>query len=257
MKVAWLHDAGNADGTKGGAELTMDEFREAAPKGLEFDPDGGTVVIGNCVTISPEIIGQLEGKRVFRYHHDLARMESPALRTWLNDNAEHIFTSPLHRERYGVSWDHGERDCHIIPPALKLDRFRQNREDRRKSRRNGTVTIGSWQNPGKGGFLLSGWLARNEQTADCYGHGPFSPQGPHIKHFGGYDHADLPAILHSYETFAFLPTAVEPFGRCAVEAWAAGCQMVINDLIGARHFMEEDPDALDTAAADFWEVIGG
>jgi len=257
MNVAWLHDLGNADGTKGGAELTMDEFAAAKPKGVHIDPEAETVVIGNCVTISPEIIPSLEGKRVVRYHHDLARSEHPELRLWLDINAEHIFTSPLHRERYGVAWDHVERECHIIPPALRLDRFRLNREARRSCKREGTVTIGSWQNPGKGGFLLSSWLMRNEQTADCYGHGAFAPQGPHIQHFGSYSHDELPAILHAYETFAFLPTAVEPFGRCAVEAWASGCQMVVNDLLGARYFMEEDPNALETAAADFWDLIRG
>jgi glycosyltransferase involved in cell wall biosynthesis len=254
MRVAWLHDAGNADGTKGGAELTMDEFKAAAPKGVTFDPDAETVVIGNCVTISPEIIPTLEGKRVFRYHHDLARSEPAELREWLDDNAVHIFTSPLHRERYGVSWDHGERDCHIIPPALKLDRFRMNREQRRSTKREGIVTVGSWQNPGKGGFLLTTWLMRNKLSADCYGHGAFAPQG-HVTHYGGYDHADLPAILQSYEKFVFLPTAVEPFGRCAVEAWASGLEMIINDLVGARYYMEDAPDALESAAEDFWELV--
>jgi hypothetical protein len=158
MKVAWLHDAGNADGTKGGAELTMDEFKAAAPKGVTFDPDGETVVIGNCVTISPEIIPSLEGRRVIRYHHDLARHEPEELREWLDENAEHVFTSPLHRERYSIKWRGHE--SHVIPPALKLNRFRQNREQRRKSKRQGTVMVGSWQNPGKGGVLMSNWLAR-------------------------------------------------------------------------------------------------
>lgn len=253
MKVAWLHDLGNADGTKGGAELTMDEFRAAAPRDVEEHPDASTVVIGNCVSFQPEIIKSLEGKRVIRYHHDLARHEHPALRTWLDEHAEHVFTSPLHQARYG--W--AERDAVVIPPALNLGRFRMNREQRRKTKREGIVTIGAWQNPGKGGLLLSSWLERNEQTADCYGHGPFAPHGPHITQYGEYDPDDLPAILHRYETFAFLPTAVEPFGRCAVEAWAAGCEMVINDLVGARYFMEEAPDALDTAAADLWEFIRG
>jgi hypothetical protein len=257
VKVAWLHDVGNADGSKGGAELTMDEFRAAAPKGVEFDPEGDTVVIGNCVTINPEIISELEGKRVIRYHHDLARHESPRLRLWLDDNAEHAFTSPLHRHRYGVGWDHGEKDCHIIPPPINLDRFRPNRETRRKTKREGIVTVGSWQNPGKGGFLLSCWLVRNEQRADCFGPGAFAPQGPHVRHLGTYDHADLPGILQGYETFAFLPTAPEPFGRCVVEAWAAGCELVINDLIGARYFMEEEPEKLETAAEDFWELVTG
>ena len=52
-----------------------------------------------------------------------------------------------------------------------------------------------------------------------------------------------------------LPTEPEPFGRAVVEAWAAGCQLVVNGLVGAVHYLQHDPGALETAAADFWAVV--
>jgi len=58
-----------------------------------------------------------------------------------------------------------------------------------------------------------------------------------------------------YQTFVFLPTVIEPFGRTVAEAWAAGCEIVTNGLVGARYWLEENPDALDTAAEDFWGVV--
>ena len=254
MKVAWLHDYGNADGTKGGAELTMDAFREAAPPWVEFSPDAGTVVIGNCVTFQPEIISELEGKRVIRYHHDLSYAEHPRLREWLDKKAEHIFTSPLHLKHYKPAAERASR-AKIIPPPVELDRFRPNRQQRRHGKRQGIVTVASWQNPNKGAHLVSETLYRQGLTADCWGHGPHVPYGEHINVKGAYDPHDLPQILWQYEQFIFLPNVVEPFGRCVVEAWAAGLEILTNDLVGANYFIESDEAALETAAQDFWEFV--
>ena len=66
-------------------------------------------------------------------------------------------------------------------------------------------------------------------------------------------HARAPR--QSYERFVFLPTVIEPFGRVVVEAWAAGCELVINDLVGARYWIEHDPDRIRTAGTDFWELV--
>jgi glycosyltransferase involved in cell wall biosynthesis len=65
----------------------------------------------------------------------------------------------------------------------------------------------------------------------------------------------MPALLAEYERFVFLPTVIEPFGRTVVEAWAAGCEIITNGLVGARYWMEEDPGALETAGEDFWRVV--
>lgn len=250
MKVAWLHDQGNADGSRGGAELTMDEFAAAAPGGVEFTDlkAAEAVVIGNCVTVDPGIIPALIERRVIRYHNDLAQHESPVLRSWLDENAEHIFTSPLHREHYGL-------DGAVVPPALDLDRFRPNRQTRRNTERQGVCSVASWMNPGKGGHLVAEWAARNQTEVECFGIGPFAPSGPGIRNHGAVTQGELPQVLHGFDQFVFLPTAVEPFGRCVVEAWAAGCEIVTNELVGARYWLEEKPEALETAAEDLWAVV--
>ena len=64
-----------------------------------------------------------------------------------------------------------------------------------------------------------------------------------------------PEILGRYERFVFLPTTVEPFGRAVVEAWAAGCELIVNRNVGALHWLE-NPAGLRTAAADFWSLVG-
>jgi glycosyltransferase involved in cell wall biosynthesis len=61
-------------------------------------------------------------------------------------------------------------------------------------------------------------------------------------------------LLASYKTFVFLPSVIEPFGRVVAEAYAAGCEIVTNNLVGARDWITEKPDALESAAEDFWKV---
>jgi glycosyltransferase involved in cell wall biosynthesis len=65
----------------------------------------------------------------------------------------------------------------------------------------------------------------------------------------------MPALLAQYKTMVFLPVVLEPFGRVVAEAWAAGCEIVTNGLVGARYWIEEDPKAIETAGEDFWRVV--
>lgn len=251
MKVAVLYDPGNADGTKGGAELTMEEYAAAMPVERCDVDEAETVVIGNCVTFGADLIDALRGKRVVRVHHDLARHENPDLRRWLNANADHTFCSPLHQElydfRYGVN-----RTWPNIPPAIDLAAFKPPRQSRRN--REGAVAIGAWQNYGKGQQLLAEWADANGGLT-VYGTGPLPPLAPSIKLEGPLEPSKVAQTLWGYETFVHLPTAPEPFGRGVAEAWAAGCHIVTNSLVGARYWIEEAPDKLATAAEDFWGYV--
>ena len=71
---------------------------------------------------------------------------------------------------------------------------------------------------------------------DFFGDGPFAPQGPRQVPYEA-----MPALLAQYETFVFLPTVIEPFGRLVAEAWAAGCEIVTNGQVGARWWIEDEP----------------
>jgi hypothetical protein len=66
---------------------------------------------------------------------------------------------------------------------------------------------------------------------------------------------DPAATLSHYQTFVFLPTAFEPCGRAVIEAWASGLKLVLNRNVGARHWIEREPDALWTAAERFWREV--
>lgn len=249
MRVAWLADEHDPPG---GAELTQAEFRAAAakdakvidcpPDELERARDCDVACVFNTVTYPRETVGALDGKRVVRYWNDLAPHGDPGLKAWLCERATNVFCSPLHRERFPFEHENGE----LVPPPVNLARFRaaQNGHDRK-----GTVCVGSWMNFGKAPHLAAEWGAQNGGV-DFYGGGPLAPEGS-----TAVEYDDLPSVLARYRTFVFLPTAVEPFGRAVVEAWAAGCDVIVNSLVGARHWIENEPEKLETAAQDFWRLV--
>jgi hypothetical protein len=90
---------------------------------------------------------------------------------------------------------------------------------------------------------------------DVYGTGAFIPTGSGVNYLGPLPHDRVAETLWRYETFVHIPSAPEPFGRCVVEAWAAGCRLVVNRQVGAVHFIEHDQDALRTAGRDFWALV--
>lgn len=258
MKVGWVRDSGNADGTAGGAELTMDEFYRAAPERVEFAPvdQAEVVVLGNVHAFDDSLIERLEGRRIVRYVHDLDRSGDPDLLAFLDLYAETIYTSPLHREvAVGDDWPEDERGPRVIPPPIDLERFRPNRQTRRHGKREGVVSVATWQGPGKGAHLVSETCHRAGIEVDVYGTGTFLPYGSHVHNKGPVSQADLPSILWQYEQFVFLPTVLEPFGRCVVEAHVAGCEILTNKLVGSRFYIENGLDPIATSTEDFWTVV--
>jgi len=69
-----------------------------------------------------------------------------------------------------------------------------------------------------------------------------------------YEH--MPHILGRAEKFVFLPSWPEAFGRVVVEAWAAGCELLIRDEnIGSCWWIKNQPEALAHGAELFWDAV--
>jgi glycosyltransferase involved in cell wall biosynthesis len=250
MRAVILMDGGNADGSIGGGELTLREFAAAAPDDVELADsldDADVAIVGNCATLPTTLIDKLKRLPVIRYRNDLANAGVPALISWLDENAVPIFTSPFHR----LLADGG--DAEIVPPALDFDSLIHPPGE--SIERGGAVAIAPWQNHGKGQQMLAEWARRNGPV-DVYGPGPFVPQGEGLRYMGALDPADVPATLWRYEQFVHLPTDPEPFGRAVVEAWAAGCELICNLLVGALYYLDEGTEHLLYDAAErFWQIV--
>lgn len=248
-----MADGGNEDGTLGGAELTTAEFKAAAPDGVEVVgcPPGAVVggldcyVIHNCVTYDLERdLFDLGDQPVFKYWHDVGPHVTPDVRDWLAATATPIFCSPLQAAYMGFSAaNNGDRVLHV-PPPVDLEPFRS--AALTASKRTGAVALGPWMNYDKAAHRA----VEVAPEVEFYGGGPCAPVGSRQ-----VEYDDVPRILARYRTFVHLPTAIEPFGRTVVEAWASGCRLVVNNLVGAKWWIEEQPESLETAADDFWQLV--
>lgn len=257
MRVAWLADQSNTDGTgPGGAEFTQAEFAAAAPEGvevvyvgreqLELARDCEVACVFNCALYGPEVIRALTGKRVVRYWNDVAPHGAPGVTPWLLANATNVFCSPLHYQRF--PWRNGaDVEYALIPPPVDLEPFRE--AAKAAVDRAGAVSVAPWRGWGKNPELTADWGAQNGGV-DFFGGGQLAPPGSVPV---SYD--KMPELLARYETFVYLPTAIEPFCRVVAEAWAAGCRLIVNNYIGARYWLEEKPEALDTATDDYWKLV--
>jgi hypothetical protein len=258
VKVAWLADTFEL---AGGAELMQAEFRAAAPPGVEvvdcppgaLDPLAACDVacLHNTVTYPPETIDALAGKPVLRYWHDLAWPGTPAdgpLLQWTLERATNVFTSPLHRRRFPHVVPDGSR---LIPPAIGLARYATSAG---RKRVRGACWLGSGQHAGKGLLQACEWAEANEPV-DFWGHVAVA-ETPRVRVKGPVPHDHVGTILRLYRRFVFLPTHPEPFGRAAVEAWAAGCELIVNRNVGALHWLER-PEAIESAPQDFWRLVEG
>ena len=249
MKLAWLADSFEL---AGGAELTAAEFRAAAPAGvqivacapgeLETLSSCEAVCLHNTVTYPAETIEALEGKPVLRYWHDMAWADGPIVQ-WSLKHAVSVFTSPLHRDRFPHEAPAGAR---CIPPPVRLG------EVPRRKRSRGACWLGSGQHAGKGVLQACEWAEANEPV-DFWGPVELA-ETPRVRVKGVVPHDHVPTILRLYERFVFLPTHPEPFGRAVVEAWAAGCELIVNRNVGALHWLER-PAAIERAADDFWRAV--
>jgi hypothetical protein len=245
MRVGWLADVADL---AGGAELTQAEFKAAAPEGIEVvdcppgavDPNLDIYVIHNCVSYTLADLKPLEGRHIVKYHHDVGPWLTPEVREWLDREALAVCCSPLQADHMGIA-------AVLIPPPVDLDRFAKAAESVNGSRK-GSVSVGSWRNYGKAPHKVAEWGQANGGV-DFYGGGFLAPPGSQEVSYDA-----MPDLLASYERFVFLPTVIEPFGRLVAEAWAAGCEIVTNELVGAGYWIQEKPEAIETAAEDFWKV---
>lgn len=246
MIVGWLADAGNADGTLGGAELTQAEFCQAAPEGVEVVgcPPGGVVdgldayVVHNCVSYSPDDLNF--DAPAYKYHHDTGPHISPEVWEQLS-RARHICCSPLQRAKMGLI-------AALIPPAVDLEPFRKAAQN--AGERRGAVAVGPWMNPAKCPEAVAQWAKHNNLSITFLGGGPYAPPGS-----APTSYEQMPEALARFKTYVHLPRELEPCGRTALEAWAAGCEVVVNSLVGARHWIADEPEKLESAAQDFWALV--
>ncbi|MBN1122796.1 MAG: hypothetical protein JXJ17_17095 [Anaerolineae bacterium] len=257
MKVGWLYD--HPGQYAGGAELEVMELLDAVPEGVEIvqcppekvSADVDVYVIHNCVSYGRSLLPLLADKPVVKRVHDVWPHGDGDLRRWLLTHARLVLlSSPIQHEE--MPW-RIDAPVEYVPSPVDIGRFR--RAGMTGSKRAGTVWLGRLTS-GKGLEQAHRWAVEQGCRVDVYGFGPLRDAiRPPLIYCGPVTYLAVPKLLARYERFLFLPDAVEPFGRTVVEAWAAGCEMIVNHNVGALWWIERDPAALDDAADRFWRLV--
>ena len=261
IKVGWLADDSSV---LGGAELSTGALALYRPDFIELvmmPPEEVSAehvdcfVVLNCSSYPAEIISELAQRPVIKSVRDLwIYAGSSELRDWLlKESALVIFSSHLHRRRFTFRV---AVPTAIVHPPVDLDRFRAAAAVTRH--REGVIWFGNMLNEGKGVREAVEWADEHETEVHFWGHGAFSAHvaGRFAKYCGMIAYESAPALLASYEKFLFLPRWPEPYGRTTVEAWAAGCELILNERVGAKEWITDNSETLARSGVGmFWDLV--
>lgn len=261
MKIGWLHDD---LGIVGGAELSERALRKGAPEWADLvlcppnkrpPEDTEAFIIQHCTAYPSHWMEVLEKVPVIKQNRDAWWSGSIVLRRWLLDNAKLLLFSS---EKQAQGYEHWyDNEYAIVPPPVNIKMFQDAALP--DDQRQGTVWVGR-QDPGKGLHVACDWAWREQEPLDVYGEQSmpyinFQEFGGLVTLHGRAPYETLPAIYGAAKRFVFFPVHKEPFGRTVVEAWAAGCELVLDGWIGALEWIEERPDDIGRGVEMFWHVV--
>jgi glycosyltransferase involved in cell wall biosynthesis len=162
-----------------------------------------------------------------------------------------VFCSPMQRDMIASVMDVALPERQIFTPAMiDVDRFKPLGLDRDLdvlyvgaiSRAKGYYNL--LERFGADRLTLAGRSVLDEPVQGNY--------------LGPIPHEDLPELYNRAKIFAHLPEWYEPMGRSVVEASLCGCELVLNDRVGATSYPREhwtDPETVRTHATMFWDKL--
>ena len=262
VKVGWLADsfevAGRRRAHAGGVPRRGAGGRRgrrgAARRGSSGSPAATCVCVHNCVTYpGRETIAALEGKPVLRYWHDLARdgRRRPIRRSTAGRPSTRRASSPR-RCTATASRTASTGESHLIPPAIDLARFRA--QGTRKRARRLLARLGDARRQGAapgvrvgGGERAGRLLGRAAVRAAAVA--AHRRQGPGPAAVRARDPRALRALrLPADDDRAVRPRRGRGLGR--------GLRADRQPQRRRAALDRAARTALETAAADFWRLVG-
>ena len=270
VKIGWLHDQ---LGVVGGAEISGQYLTAPhnLPEGVQVCAcpntkrpplDIDAYVLQNTITYQGEHwIGELEGKPLIKHFRDPWHPGDIIFRRWVLDNADLlIFNSEMARRNF--PWPiRSEAKVTFVPPPVDIEMFASKALPAEE--REGNVFVGR-VDFAKGAHLAIDWALMHNEPLDLYGE--VNPQFKElvfgvpesIRFYSQQPYDAMPGIYGRAKRFVFLPGAEESYSRTTVEAWAAGCELVIDRRkIGAMEWLERGPELFnkDVAIRQWWKVV--
>jgi glycosyltransferase involved in cell wall biosynthesis len=259
VRVGWLCDP--VVSYVGGAEMVANELASQAPNWIDLVPcppdsvseNVDMYVLQNCTAYDYSVIPTLAKKPVVKMIHDVWPDGDAALRSWVLHNAARLlFVSPVQRDNFKYSFF---AESALVPANVNTAPFIRAKGDSQD--RKGVVWLGRmW--PGKGLQAAVEWAIENKTPVDFYGYGYSQkdiPETPYTHYCTAVDYETIPGLLAAYKTYLFLPDALDCYSRTTVEAYAAGCELVVNGNVGALYWLQNDPVAVHEGAIRFWREV--
>jgi len=257
MKIGWIQDN---SAYEGGAEMAASMIRRSAPDNvviidIDSDPyaDVDMYLVHNCALYDTSLIPILSKKPVVKICYDVWLEGDPMVRKWVFDYAAKIITvSPTMK-----NWMPSIRAPIVsIPCPIDLAPFEavSNSENR-----SGVCWIGRLH-PGKGVKEALEWSKSTGILVDFYGYGGEKErvEASACRYCGSLQYSDIPKTLAKYNSFLFLPTLPDACTRTVMEAWAAGCELIVNDMTGALWWIDNAPERLFNISDQYWaEILKG
>jgi len=268
MKILWLADYSTKT-NKGGAQQTNKEMIEYGLN-LGYDIDivlGGSVipstrkydliVINNITLWERSVVESLVASgKVIRYEHDLwVAGNFPELYREVNRT---IFLSPLHKESVEKLVGYKIENSSLIPSPIDVEKFKIKGE----KEPNTVLWAGNFcESKGSIGFVE---YAKQNPWMKFYvaGWGEDIKKIPeNMKYLGELSTDELIKEYQRCEYFYHKPFDYEePFGRTVVEAYLCGCNLLLNNKIGAISW-DWDYSNYDLikekvqSQSNFWKVL--
>jgi hypothetical protein len=255
MKVGWCVDEGLPIA---GMVLQVWAYEESKPDWVELvrcqankrPPADIEAFVLHCDLYPVQWIEVLKGKPVMAHRHGNWYGGDPVFRRWVLDNADLVtFNSPKQRElfKYVI-----RTRTAMIPTPVDIARFQE--AAAKSEKREGWIHLGLLA-PVKGIQQTVDWAMVYGHQVDFYG-GELYPRlrekiVPPCRYCGPVPYEQVPGLLARYENFVFMPYDGDLYARTVIEAWAAGCELILGG--DQKAFWDWfKPEACQNAGQIFW-----
>jgi len=248
-KCLWLTDYTVKEVPAGGAEITDSWVLKAAqvsglsvtvarPMDMRTDVlDAADFVIFSNNYEFPAACREavIRRKPYIVYSHDSGRWNDVFIKTpgMCAGALGSIFLSPLHQQSLERHLS-GAKNVVCVPPHITLDFY-----DKGAARENKVMFVGNVHR-GKGVCEIIQWARKNPQIhIDFYYQRGQTDLLETLKrlnncHLIGYvPKEEIFERYNRYRYFIHIPEHYESFGRAVGEAYLSGCQLIVNDRVGA------------------------
>ncbi len=259
MKIGWMQDR---VGFVGGTEISCETLIKNAPDWIDEihlceankrPPEVDLFIIQRGVSYDSRWIEVLQDTPFVLHLRDPWTVGDPVFKRWALDNAKTIIFNSPNAIKYFV-FPVDQEKIALVPPPVDVAKFKAASQEERR----GNIFVGR-VGPTKGAHIAVDYAIRTGEQMDFYGQNSglyeYENLPRNITFHGFTDYNKLPQIMGKAKTFHLYPMWVETYGRVVVEAWAAGCDLMVEGNVGALWWIEHQPDLIPHGIKIFWDTI--